>query len=164
MKQELVAANIAAPKEIMIPTIGVCTGGCGAYIVIRPRWYELDRGVRVQLRGKFKSEASRGCCRTCYDRLRDAGDHIDLPTRQVTDEIFAEEYNLMRANNMSDYTIRDALKMSEAAFEKALERGRKAGRVTDSEMHQEEWRIPTATWKNSGGRSRPKISTTRGIV
>jgi hypothetical protein len=164
MQFEYVAATIMVPQEIQIPTIGQCSGGCGAHIVTRGRWAAIKRDVRRQLRGKFKSEAARGACRGCYTRLNETGDHIDLPTRQITDEIFAEEYNTMRSSNMSDYVIRDALGMSEAAFEKALERGRQAGRVTDAEMHQENWKIPVATWKNSGGRSRPKIRTTRGIA
>lgn len=137
MQFEYVAVEVLVPQEITIPTIGLCTGGCGAHVVGRKRWAAIKRDVRRQLRGRFKSEASRGACRGCYTKLLEAGDHIDLPTRQITDEIFAEEYNTMRSANMSDYVIRDALGMSESAFEKALERGRKAGRVTQDRMTQE---------------------------
>lgn len=156
MQFEYVATEVLVPQEITIPTIGQCTGGCGAYIVTRGRWNQIKREVRRQLRGRFKSEASRGACRGCYTKLLEAGDHIDLPTRQITDEIFAEEYNTMRAANMSDYVIRDAIGMSESAFDKALERGRKAGRVTRDRMTQETMDILPANTGHRGAGKRAK--------
>jgi hypothetical protein len=129
MQMEYVAATIMVPQEIQIPTLGQCTGGCGAHIVSRARWASIKREVRRQLRGKFKSEAARQACRSCYAKLLATGDHIDLPSRQITNEVFAEEYNLMREQGMTDYDVRIALGMTAAAFEKALERAHKGKRV-----------------------------------
>lgn len=155
---QYVPVTVLVPQEITIPA-EPCSGGCGAYVVRAGRWKSIKREVRRQLRGKFKLEKSRGACTTCYEGARATGDQIDLPTRQVTDEIFAEEYNTMRAANMSDYVIRDALGMSQDAFEKALERGRKAGRVTDEEMKTTEWRLPRAHYSGGHGNKGARMTS-----
>jgi hypothetical protein len=166
MQMEYVAATVMVPQEIQIPTLGQCTGGCGAYIVSRPRWASIKREVRRQLRGKFKSEASRQACRGCYTKLLAVGDHIDLPSRQITDEVFAEEYNLMRQQSMTDYDVRIALGMTVAAFEKALERGRTAGRVTEDRSKAPETGVMARAGGHSGGSysSSRKLQTTRGVT
>lgn len=125
MQLEYVAVEVMVPQEIKIPSMGPCTGGCGAYIVTRGRWASIRPEVRRQLRRRFKSEASRGSCRGCYTKLSATGDHIDLPTRQISDELFADEYDTMRASGVLDHEIRRSLGMSRAAFNKALERKRK---------------------------------------
>ena len=125
MMFEYVAVEVMVPQEVKIPTIGKCLGGCGAYIVTRGRWNSVKREIRQQLRKRFKSEAARGACRGCYTKLLESGDHIDLPARQISDELFADEYDTMRARGVLDHEIRRSLGMSQSAFYKALERKRK---------------------------------------
>lgn len=165
MQYEYIATEIMVPQEIRIPTAGLCTGECGVYVVPKGRWDEIKIDVRRQLRGKFKMERSRGACTKCYERMRIAGDHVDLPTKQVSDEIFAEEYNLMRKQGMTDHNIRISLGMSEAAFEKAQDRGRASGRVTEAKSNTSSTgRILPATVGGKGTRSYSKLRRmTRGV-
>lgn len=125
---QYVPVTVMVPQEITIPA-EPCSGNCGAYVVRPARWKSIKREVRKQLRGKFKMEKTRGACTSCYDRARATGDHIDLPTKQISAAVFAEEYNLMREQGMTAYDVRIALGMTVAAFEKAIERGVKAQQI-----------------------------------
>jgi hypothetical protein len=129
MGYEYVPTTIMVRQEITLPTIGRCTGGCGRRIVPASQWRGIHKSVRAQIKKEFTSERSRGACASCYSKLNKAGDHIDLPSRKISDEIFAEEYNLLRQQAMTDYNIRISLGMTGAAFEKAIQRGKAAGRI-----------------------------------
>lgn len=118
---QYVPVTVMVPQEITIPA-EPCSGNCGAYVVRPNRWKPIKREVRKQLRGKFKMEKTRGACTSCYDRARASGDHIDMPAKKIPAVVFAEEYDLMREQGMTDYDIRLALGMTAAAFKKALER------------------------------------------
>jgi hypothetical protein len=130
-----VQTTVLMPTEISIRTLGVCPGGCGRHVVARKRWNEITKPVRKQLVGKFAIECSRKLCRSCYDKHRARGTVIDFESRQVPGPIFAEEYNLMRQQGMTDYDIRISLKMTVAAFEKALHRN--ADKITEPRSSKE---------------------------
>lgn len=126
---DFVTATVMVPAEISIPIMGVCKGGCDHNIVTRRRWKAMTKEVRRQLKGLFREECAKGLCHPCHTKASREGRLADFEARFVPGDVFADEYNLMRRQGMTDYDVRLALKMTVHAFEKALIRN--ADKITE---------------------------------
>lgn len=150
VSMEYVTAVVKLPTEVQIPTVQKCRGWCGRHLVMRKRWKQISRDVRRQIQPSFAEAKARGLCDSCYRRARQEDVLIDFESKIIPGVIFAEEYNAMRKQNMTDYSIRLALKMSVDAFEKALQRN--ADRIVQSRSAE---RITPKTYEDgSFGKSR----------
>lgn len=118
--------------EVLLPaTIGVqveCEcGKCKRHLVKRGVWRKMTAAVRTQLAGKGFSELNaRGLCSRCYQSLS-PDERLDYSRKTLTDEEFAEEYDLLRERGVTAHEVRTTLGMTVAAFERALSRARKRG-------------------------------------
>jgi hypothetical protein len=115
--------------ELTLHLTGKCQGSCNRYLVERELWKTLPLQFREQVSPVFAQNRSRNLCPTCWSRLHRSGRLETMPRLQLAKGEFVDEYLSMKSYGESDYSIRQTLGMSKAAFEKALERAKKAGKI-----------------------------------
>ena len=55
------------------------------------------------------------------------GDHIDHPRSGIDDQTFVDEYKHLKESGVTEHEVREVLRMSVPAFDKALERAKTRG-------------------------------------
>lgn len=121
------------PKEVemhlTLEVVGTCEGVCGRYLIARELWKTLPLEFREKAGSLMAQDRSRRLCPSCWSKLDRAGQLGSAKRLQLAKGVFVEEYLAMKSYGESDHTIQRTLGMSDAAFEKALERARKAGKI-----------------------------------
>lgn len=115
--------------EYVLNLIGADCRDCGRSMVENVCWQDIPASVRIVIKKDFCRAGARGLCGGCYE-MRHKSDRdslLDYPRKTVPLVIFAEEYNALRQSGSTSHQIREVLKMNGRAFEKALERAKKAG-------------------------------------
>lgn len=115
--------------QMTLELTGKCQGSCGRYLVHRELWKTLPQDFRDQVSSVFAQDRSRKLCPTCWSRFDRAGRLPEAQRLQLARGEFVDEYLSMKSYGESDYSIQQTLGMSDAAFKKALERARKAGKI-----------------------------------
>lgn len=117
--------------EYLLNLIGGDCRDCNRSLVENDCWEGIPTSVRIVIKSDFAGVAARQLCRGCYNvrRATDPDSLLDYPRKTIPEDIFVEEYATLHQSGSTDHQIREVLAMKPKAFEKALYRARKAGKL-----------------------------------
>lgn len=134
-----IQTEVMLPATIGIQTIGVCPV-CQRHLCSRKVWDSITADVRKQIVKKFARINSRRLCSRCIKQLHGTDELFDHERVTVALDIFAEEYNLLRAQGVTERLIAEKLGLYRGGrptesrrmdtFQKALKRARNRGLIT----------------------------------
>jgi hypothetical protein len=116
---------------------------CQRDLVDKNQWYGLPWDLRQAVRSEFAcGPGARGLCNSCYSQLRgnDPDQLADHERKTLPLDIFAEEYNLLHEQGVTDRLIAEKLGLYRRhrsmpskrmdTFYKALKRAKDRGLIT----------------------------------